>query len=89
MSDSPDDLPKGLVFPGLRDSPNRGPLFAFLTVVLIAGLALIWPVYPLARSIQPYVLGFPFSFAWVIGWLVLVFAALVWFYQVDEPDADD
>lgn len=55
-------------------------------MVLIAGIALVWPVYPLARSIRPYVLGLPFSFAWVVGWLVLVFVALVLFYRTDVPD---
>lgn len=89
VPEPPDEFPQGLVFPGLRDRPNRGPLLAFLAVVLVAGIALIWPVYPLARSIRPYVLGFPFSFAWVIAWLVIVFVALVWYYRTDEPDAAD
>lgn len=79
-----EELPKGLVFPGLWDSTKRGPLFAFLFVVLVAGIALVWPVYPLAGTIHPYVLGFPFSFAWIIGWLVVVFVALVLFYRVDS-----
>ena len=89
MSDSPDDVPRGLVFSGLRDSLQRGPLFAFLTTVLIAGLALIWPVYPLASGIQPYVLGLPFSFAWVMGWLIVMFVALVLLYRTDQPDTTD
>lgn len=72
------------MFPGLRSISNRGPLLAFLSVILVAGLALVWPVYPLAAGIRPYVLGFPFSFAWVVGWLVLVFVALVLFYRTDE-----
>lgn len=72
------------MFPGLRSTPNRGPLLAFLSVILVAGLALVWPVYPLAAGIRPYVLGFPFSFAWVVGWLVIVFVALVLFYRTDE-----
>lgn len=89
MPDPSDEFPKGLVFPNLRDGSNRGPLLAFLAVVFIAGIALIWPVYPLARSIRPYVLGFPFSFAWVIAWLVIVFVALVWYYRTDGTDAGD
>lgn len=84
MSDSSDDCPRGLVFPGLRSTPNRYPLLVFLSVILVAGLALVWPVYPLAASIRPYVLGFPFSFAWVVGWLVIVFVALVLFYRTDD-----
>ncbi len=86
MSDSPDDVPRGLVFPGLRDESRRSSLLVFLAVTLIAGLALIWPVYPFAGSIRPYVLGLPFSFAWVVGWLVVMFVALVLFYRADERD---
>jgi hypothetical protein len=52
-------------------------------------LAIVWPVYPLAGSIQPYVLGLPFSFAWVVGWLIVVFVALVLLYCTDEPDTTD
>ena len=89
MSDSPDDVPRGLVFPGLRDNLQRGPLLAFLATVLIAGLALIWPVYPLAGSIRPYVLGLPLSFAWVVGWLIVMFIALVLLYRTDQPDTTD
>jgi len=55
-------------------------------VTVISGLALIWPVYPLAGSIRPYVLGLPLSFAWVVGWLVVMFVALVLFYRTDATD---
>lgn len=89
MPDHSDDPPRGLAFPGLRNAPNRGPLLVFLAVVVVAGIALVWPVYPLASSIRPYVLGLPFSFAWVVGWLVVVFVALVLFYRTDESNAAD
>ena len=88
MSDSSDDRPRGLVLPGLQDDSRRAPLLSLLVVTVISGLALIWPVYPFAGSIRPYVLGLPFSFAWVVGWLVVMFVALVLFYRVDEPDED-
>ena len=89
MSDSADDCPHGLVFPGLRDDSRRGPLLAFLAVTVVSGLALVWPVYPFASSIRPYVLGLPFSFAWVVGWLVVMFVALVLLYRIDEPHTTD
>lgn len=89
MSDPSDEPPRGLVFQSLRNSSKRGPLLTLLSVVLVAGIALIWPVYPLASSIRPYVLGLPFSFAWVVGWLVVVFVALVLYYRIDDSDRTD
>ena len=85
MSDSTNDIPHGLVFRRLqRGSGRRVRTLAFVSVVLVAGLALLWPVYPLVPSIEPYVLGLPFSFAWVVGWLVVVFGALVLLYRAEE-----
>lgn len=84
-----DECPQGLVFPGLQDDSNRGPLLALLAIVLGAGCALIWPAYPLARGIHPYILGLPLSFAWVVGWLVVVFVALVFYYRTDVPGESD
>jgi len=84
MSDSSNDIPHGLVIGGLRDRSGRTRLLAFVGVVIMAGLALLWPVYPLIPSIEPYVLGLPFSFAWVVGWLLVVFGALVVLYRAEE-----
>ncbi len=85
MSDSSDDVPRGLVLPGLQDDTRRSSLRAFLLVTVIAGLALIWPVYPLAADVRPYVLGLPLSFAWLVGWLIVMFVALVLLYRTDGP----
>lgn len=89
MSDSSDDVPSGLVVPGLQDDTRRSSLRAFLLVSVIAGLALIWPVYPLAADIRPYILGLPLSFAWVVGWLVVMFVALILLYRTDPSDTTD
>ncbi len=86
MADETDNFPSGLVVPGLQRADRRGPLLAFLAVTVISGLALIWPVYPFAGRIRPYVLGLPFSFAWVVGWLIVMFVALVLLYRTDELD---
>lgn len=83
MSDSFDDCPRGLVLPGLQDDTRRSSLLSFLAVTVISGLALVWPVYPFAGSVRPYVFGLPFSFAWVVGWLVVMFVALVFLYLTD------
>jgi hypothetical protein len=89
VSDAPHDVPLGLVFPSLDDAPaRRRRVFAFVAVVAVAGLALIWPVYPSVAGIRPYVLGLPFSLAWVVGWLIVVFGALVGLYRAEEADSD-
>jgi hypothetical protein len=90
VPDDSDDLPSGLVFSSLReDAAQRRRTLAVVAVVAVAGLALVWPVYPSVASIRPYVLGLPFSLAWVVGWLGVVFVALVLLYRADErrPDA--
>lgn len=89
MTNASDDLPSGLIFPSLEDTPSRRRrTLAFVTVGLIAGLALVWPVYPSVASIRPYVLGLPFSLVWVVGWLIVVFVALALFYRAEEHDSD-
>lgn len=89
LSDSSDDFPRGLVFPSLQRNPSRRRrILAFVCVVVLAGLSLIWPVYPMVSGIHPYVLGLPFSLAWVVGWLLVVFAALVLLYRSEERSND-
>jgi hypothetical protein len=89
VPDADDDIPRGLVFSSLRTSPaRRRRTLAFIAVVMVAGLALVWPVYPSVASIRPYVLGLPFSLAWVVGWLGVVFVALVLLYRADEHQSE-
>jgi hypothetical protein len=88
MPDASDDCPRGLVLHGLQDDNRRAPRLAFLGVTIGSGLALIWPIYPLAGHIRPYVLGLPFSFAWVVGWLVVMFVTLALLFRTEEVDAD-
>jgi len=89
MEDQADDIPQGLVVPGLEEESRRAALWAFLIVSVLSGLALVWPVYPLAVDLTPYVFGLPFSFAWTVGWLVVMFVALVFLYRTDAPDPAD
>lgn len=85
MSDSGSDLPRGLVFRARRSARRQRTVVAVIAVVCLAGGALVWPVYPLVPPLEPYVLGLPFSFAWVVGWLVVVFGALLVLYWTDPP----
>lgn len=87
-SDS-DMPPKGLVFFSRHaSSRHRRRRLGLAVFGLVATCGLIWPVYALVGSTRPFVLGFPFPFAWMIGWLILVFAVLVWFYRTEEPTSD-
>jgi hypothetical protein len=61
---------------------RRGKLVLVATV-LAAAVALTWPVYPLFASARPFLLGLPLSFAWVILWLLAVFAALIIAYRAE------
>jgi hypothetical protein len=55
-----------------------------LLFFLVYLLALTFPgILPFNR-IEPFVLGLPFSFAWVILWVVLGWGALAWRYSVDR-----
>lgn len=82
---SEDPLAKGLVFfsPGTPAGVRRRR-WTFVALVALAAAALTWPVYPLFSGIRPLILGLPLSLAWVVLWLVVVFAALVWLYRADD-----
>jgi hypothetical protein len=67
--------------------PTFGPgLLAFLFFAIFLGL--IWPVYPLASRIQPFVLGLPFSLFYVLSLVFLSFA-LLWFYDHYSNHGED
>ena len=61
---------------------DSAPARAAIVFVVIALLALIWPIYPLFGSIAPRVLGLPFSMfylAIMVGVVfVVMFALFVW-----------
>ena len=53
-------------------------------VLFLLGLCVIAPVYPVFSTTEPYVLGFPMSFAWVIGALVLSFLAVLFLFFSED-----
>jgi len=84
MPDDADSL-RRLVFSSPPEDPlHRRWRISVIGVVVAAGLALIWPVYSWADAIEPYVLGLPFSLAWVVGWLLAVFVAMGSLYLREE-----
>lgn len=48
--------------------------FVFLITMTVA---VTWPGLTLFNRIEPRVLGLPFNFAWVSGWIVVSFFVLV------------
>jgi len=64
--------------PALRDL-----LFALYALCCL--FALTWPGYDwLGNRIRPFVLGLPFSLAWVMGWVCASFVALVAYHASDR-----
>lgn len=81
----PPDVPNGLVFFPKGTAPRkRRRRTLTVAIVLVAAVALIWPVYPFFGGAFPLILGLPLSLAWVVLWLILVFAALVGLYRSEE-----
>jgi len=58
--------------------------YVFGVVYGLTVCALIWPVYAYFSGIKPFIFGLPLSFAWVIGWLVVMFGAQLWLFWMDE-----
>lgn len=55
----------------------------FLAVMLLAVLSVIWPGLFLFSDATPFILGFPLSFAWIILWVIVSFAAMMGLYLSD------
>jgi len=72
----------GLVlFPnGWSSKQKKSAIFwvLFFTVVFLAN---IWPLYLVANSATPFVLGLPFSMFWIILWIVIGFIGLLVMYR--------
>ncbi|MCH9649976.1 MAG: hypothetical protein K0U98_17195 [Deltaproteobacteria bacterium] len=78
--------PRGLVFFPRGEKPAvRRRRWTFVAVLIAAAVALTWPVYPLFSAASPQILGLPLAFAWVVLWLGVVFAALLWLFLQEEP----
>jgi hypothetical protein len=56
----------------------------FLAVMLLAVLSVNWPGLLLFSGTTPLILGFPLSFAWIILWVVICFAAMMGLYLSDK-----
>ncbi len=61
-----------------------------LAYTVVCGAALVWPGYHwLGNRIEPFVLGIPFSFAWVIAWVLgTFFVMLVYHLAIQRRERD-
>ena len=58
----------------------RNALFGLYALCCLC--AMTWPGYAMfGNRIEPYVLGLPFSFVWVIGWVFATFVVLVIYHN--------
>lgn len=57
----------------------------YLVAVIIPFLMLIFPLFEIGNRATPIVLGLPFSFFWVILWIVITFLIITGLYFID-PD---
>ncbi len=57
----------------------------FIVAMTFAFLPTIFPVFAVANRVEPLVFGLPFSFFWVIAWILVAFSLLLVLYFVD-PD---
>lgn len=55
----------------------------FLSVVVLALAASIWPGYLPASRVEPYLFGLPFALAWLVLCIAAVFLALWLTYRAD------
>ncbi len=65
-----------------RTSGHRRAHLLLGCYVLVTLFALTWPGYDwLGNRIEPMILGLPFCFAYVVGWVVMSFIVLVFFHR--------
>lgn len=61
----------------------------FISFIILLTFFLIWPGYKLFANPEPFILGFPLSFAWVILCTVFGFAALLRLYISDNQKEEE
>lgn len=69
-----------------RNASIRRSRIIFISTIIITSFAIIWPGYAVFSSATPLILGFPLSFAWIIMWVIIGFAAMMGLYLTDSHD---
>ena len=66
-----------------RRRPRRAT-GAFVAFTIAMVLVMIFPVYGLGNRVEPFVLGLPWSLAWVVFWIGVEFVGLIAFYLYEH-----
>lgn len=67
-----------------RPARSRSVVLGVIGFYVLLFVAVIWPIYPLFATIEPRVLGMPFSLTYVVVALLLSFFVLLGFYRWEE-----
>jgi len=65
-----------------RVIPTNRVIFFILAIFI--QLSVIWPLYAVFSAAEPFILGFPLSFAWLISILLFTFATMIFLYITDN-----
>ncbi|HSC47999.1 MAG TPA: DUF3311 domain-containing protein [Gammaproteobacteria bacterium] len=69
----------------LTGAPLRHKLCLAAILSILAGM--LWPGYLPALRVEPYVLGLPFAYAWIVGCIAAAFIVLLVTYRADRHAA--
>jgi len=61
----------------------------YITISTIPFLMLVFPFFEVGNRATPIVMGLPFSFFWVILWIVITFVALIVLYSLDPENKEE
>ncbi len=65
-----------------RRPGDRRPHVLLAIYAILCFLASVWPGYALLGArLEPRVLGLPFAFAWVIGWVLSTFVVMILYHR--------
>ena len=56
----------------------------FLLFSLFILLLLVFPIYDLGNKLEPFILGVPFSLAWIVICILLQFVGILFFLLIDK-----
>lgn len=57
----------------------------YFTTIIVLFLTVLFPIFQLGNRAYPIILGLPFSFFWVVLWIVITFLIVLGLYFRD-PD---
>lgn len=61
----------------------------YIVIGIVPFLMLVFPFFEIGNRATPIVMGLPFSFFWVILWIVITFVALIVLYFLDPDNAEE